>query len=143
MSAWTIRANPLRLRKLALVGRERPLVERRIRQARLPVSKSPDSFEFSAIPGLNRMLVRELARWEYILRRENIIAPGNSGAGKRHLALSHGLSAWQKGFSAAFHHRPRPLAGPLAAPPEALPSCRQWPRFTPPFTFLVDRPNDV
>ncbi len=92
----------LRLLELELIDRERRLVERRIRQARFPVSKSLDSFEFSAIPGLNKMLVLELARCEYILRRENIIALGNSGTGKTHIALSLGLAACQKGFSVAF-----------------------------------------
>jgi DNA replication protein DnaC len=92
----------LRLLELELIDRERRLVERRIRQARFPVSKSLDSFEFSAIPGLNKMLVMELARCEYILRRENIIALGNSGTGKTHIALSLGLAACQKGFSVAF-----------------------------------------
>jgi DNA replication protein DnaC len=48
------------------------------------------------------MLVLELARCEYILRRENIIALGNSGAGKTHIALSLGLAACQKGFSVTF-----------------------------------------
>ena len=78
----------LRLLELELIDRERRLVERRIRQARFPVSKSLDSFEFSAIPGLNKTLVMELARCEYILRRENIIALGNSGTGKTHMALN-------------------------------------------------------
>jgi hypothetical protein len=40
--------------------------------------KSLDTFDFTAIPGLNKMLVLELARCEFILRRENIIALGNS-----------------------------------------------------------------
>jgi DNA replication protein DnaC len=57
---------------------------------------------FPAIPSLNKMLVLELARCEYILRRENIIALGNSGTGKTHVALSLGLAACQKGFSVAF-----------------------------------------
>ncbi len=48
------------------------------------------------------MLVLELVRCEYILRRKNIIALGNSGAGKTHIALSLGLAACQKGFSVAF-----------------------------------------
>jgi DNA replication protein DnaC len=38
----------------------------------------------------------------YILRRENIIALGNSGTGKTHVALALGLAACQKGFSVAF-----------------------------------------
>ena len=44
--------------------------------------KSFDTFDFVTIPSLNKMLVLELARSEYILRRENIIALGNSGTGK-------------------------------------------------------------
>jgi len=48
------------------------------------------------------MLVLELARCEYILRRENILALGNSGTGKTHIALALGLAACQKKFTVAF-----------------------------------------
>jgi len=92
----------LRLIELELIDRERRTVERRIRAARFPATKSLDTFEFTAIPSLNKMLVLELARSEYILRRENIIALGNSGTGKTHIALALGLAACQKGFTVAF-----------------------------------------
>jgi DNA replication protein DnaC len=92
----------LRLIELELIDRERRVVERRIRQARFPAVKSLDTFDFTAIASLNKMLVLELARCEYILRRENIIALGNSGTGKTHIGLSLGLAACQKGFSVAF-----------------------------------------
>lgn len=92
----------LRLLELELIDRERRTVERRIRAARFPAVKSFDTFAFSAIPGLNKMLVLELARCEYILRRENIIALGNSGTGKTHVALALGLAACQKGFTVTF-----------------------------------------
>jgi len=92
----------LRLIELELIDRERRTVERRIRASRFPAVKSFDTFDFTAIPGLNKMLVLELARCEYILRRENIIALGNSGTGKTHVALALGLAACQKGFTVAF-----------------------------------------
>jgi len=92
----------LRLVELELIDRERRVVERRIRQARFPATKSLDTFDFTAIPSLNKMLVLELARCEYILRRENIIALGNSGTGKTHIGLALGLAACQKGFTVAF-----------------------------------------
>ena len=82
--------------------RERRTVERRIRAARFPATKSLDTFDFTAIPSLNKMLVLDLARSEYILRRENVIALGNSGTGKTHVALALGLAACQKGFTVAF-----------------------------------------
>ena len=48
------------------------------------------------------MLVLELARSDYVERRENIIAVGNSGTGKSHIALGLGLAACQKGLSVGF-----------------------------------------
>jgi len=92
----------LRLIELELIDRERRTVERRIRAARFPAVKSFDTFDFTAIPGLNKMLVLELARCEYILRRDNIIALGNSGTGKTHFALALGLAACQKVFTVTF-----------------------------------------
>src|SRR6187455_1484758 len=92
----------LRLAELELLDRERRLVERRIRQARFPAVKSLDSFDFAAIPALNKMLVLELARGEYVGRRENVIALGPSGTGKTHVALGLGLAACQKGLPVGF-----------------------------------------
>ena len=92
----------LRLAELELIERERRLVERRIRQARFPATKSLDSFDFAALPSLNKMLVLELARGGYIERRENVVALGPSGTGKTHVALGLGLAACQKGLSVGF-----------------------------------------
>jgi DNA replication protein DnaC len=52
----------LRFAELELIDRERRMVERRIRAARFPVVKSFDTFDFAAIPSLNKPLVLELAR---------------------------------------------------------------------------------
>jgi DNA replication protein DnaC len=92
----------LRLVELELLDRERRVTERRIREAHFPAVKSLDTFEFTAIPSLNKLLVLELARCEYIARRENVIALGNSGTGKTHVALALGLAACQRGFSTLF-----------------------------------------
>ncbi|MFO1125831.1 MAG: IS21-like element helper ATPase IstB [Methylocystis sp.] len=92
----------LRLVELELIERERRTVERRIREAKFPAVKSLDSFDFLALPSLNKLLVLELARSEYVARRENIIALGNSGTGKTHIALGLGLAACQKGLSVSF-----------------------------------------
>ncbi len=92
----------VRLAELELIDRERRMVERRIKQARFPAVKSLDAFDFKAIPSLNKMLVLELARCEYIERHENVIALGNSGTGKTHVALGLGLAACQKGLSVGF-----------------------------------------
>ena len=92
----------LRLAELELIERERRMVERRIKEAKFPAVKSLDSFDFLAMPSLNKVLVMELARSEYVTRRDNIIAVGNSGTGKTHIVLGLGLAACQKGLSVGF-----------------------------------------
>ena len=90
----------LRLSELELIDRHHRMVERRIRAARFPTVKSLDTFDFLAIPSLNKQLVMQLARCEYVHQRENGIAMGNSGTGKTHVAL--GLAACQRGISVGF-----------------------------------------
>ena len=63
--------------------------------AKFPAVKSLDSFDFKAMPS-------DGARCEYIERRENVIALGNSGTGKTHIALGLGLAACQKGLTVGF-----------------------------------------
>ncbi len=92
----------LRLAELELMERERQLIERRIKQAHFPAVKSLDSFDFAAVPSLDKKLVLELARCEYVARQENVIAIGNFGTGKTHVAVGLGLAACQKGLSVGF-----------------------------------------
>lgn len=91
-----------RLIELEMIDRERRMIERRIKAAKFPAVKSLDSFDFKAIPALNKMQVLELARCKWVERRENVIALGPSGTGKTHIALGLGLSACQKGLSVGF-----------------------------------------
>ena len=65
--------------ELELLDRERRATERRIRQAKFPATKSLDSFDFLAMPTLNKAMVLELARCEFLTRRENVLLLGNSG----------------------------------------------------------------
>ena len=88
----------LRLAELELIDRHQRMVERRIRAARFPAVKSLDTLDFPAIPSLNKVLVMDLARCEYIQRRDNVIAVGNSGTGKTHVALGLGLAACLRGM---------------------------------------------
>lgn len=92
----------LRLCELERIERDRRNMERRIRAARFPQTKSLDTFDFQAMPSLNKALVLELARCEWIHRRENCIALGPSGTGKTHTALALGLAACQKNYSVLF-----------------------------------------
>jgi DNA replication protein DnaC len=92
----------LRLVEAEMMDRERRATERRIKAAKFPVSKSLESYSFLDMPTLNKKLVLDLARCEWIGRRENVLALGNSGTGKTHIGLALGLAACQQGFRVRF-----------------------------------------
>jgi DNA replication protein DnaC len=92
----------LRMSELELLDRERRATERRVRQAKFPVVKSLDSCDFLAIPSLNKAMVLELVRCEFLVRRENVLLLGNSGTGKKHIAPALGLTACQRGHRVRF-----------------------------------------
>ena len=96
----------LRLAELELIDRERRMVERRIKEARFPTVKSLDSFDFTAIPSLNKTLL-ELARCEYVTRRDNVIGVGNSGTGKTHYCSRIGAGCLPEGLVSRLHYRGR------------------------------------
>ena len=50
--------------ELELTDRERQMVERCVKAAKFPATKRLDSFDFKAIPKLNKMQVLELALCE-------------------------------------------------------------------------------
>ena len=102
-----------RLAELELIDRERRMVERRIKQARFPAIRQLESFDFKAIPDLNKRLVLDLARSQYITRRENIILLGPSGVGSE-VRARHG-----------FERRAEPISSsPSVSPPVRRASSR-------------------
>jgi len=82
--------------------REQNRTQKRLKDARFPVLKEMADFDFSAIPNLNKAQVLDLARGEYILKRESIIFLGNPGLGKTHLAIALARAACLQGHKVRF-----------------------------------------
>jgi len=93
----------LRLCERELADRARRATERRVKAAQFPRVKSIDDFDFAAQPSLNRPLILELARCEFIERRECVILVGNPGTGKTHIATGIALCACQRGRRVRFY----------------------------------------
>jgi DNA replication protein DnaC len=72
----------LQLCELELLEREQRAAERRLKAARFPTLKTLEDFDFAAQPSLNKVLVAELMRCEFIDRREAVILLGSPGTGK-------------------------------------------------------------
>lgn len=70
--------------------------QRRLKEAKIPVIKELDSFDFEAVPQLNRQKIFALARGEYIDRAEPIILVGSPGLGKTHIASALAVAATQQ-----------------------------------------------
>ena len=92
----------LQLCELELIGREKRATDRRLKAARFPTYKTLEDFDFKAQPSLNRVLVSELLRCEYVDKRESVILLGNPGTGKTHLATALGIAACQHGKRVRF-----------------------------------------
>jgi len=92
----------LQLCELELIDRERRAAERRLKAAKFPSSKTLDTFDFKARPSVNKPMLVELLRCQYIDQRENILLVGNSGTGKTHLATALGIAACGRGCKVRF-----------------------------------------
>lgn len=92
----------LRLTEQEVAARGANALAARIRAAAFPVSKDFDTYDFSALPGLPKQKVLELARGEWIEQRYNCCLIGNAGTGKTHLATALGLAACRQGKRARF-----------------------------------------
>jgi DNA replication protein DnaC len=92
----------LRLCERELGDRERRACARRLKAARFPQVKSLDDFDFTAQPSLNRALILELSRCEFIDRRESVILLGGPGTGKTHVAIGLAAAACQRGKKVRF-----------------------------------------
>jgi DNA replication protein DnaC len=85
-----------------VANRKQNQLRRRIRQAKFPMVKSLDNFEFDLLPHLSEALVWELATSDFITRKENIVLIGPPGTGKSHLTLALGYKACEHGHSVRF-----------------------------------------
>lgn len=93
----------LTLLEQEVLQREANQQKRRLLQARFPVLRTLDSFDFTALPALNKAKVLDLSRGEYIDKRSNIILVGDVGTGKTHVAVSLGVCACRQGKRVRFY----------------------------------------
>ena len=76
----------------------------RVKNAAFPIIKTLDTFVFDdgRLPNLNKDMVMELASCDFIKRKQNVVAIGNSGTGKSHLISALGIEAITRGYTVKF-----------------------------------------
>jgi len=93
----------LQLCEQELIDREKRAADRRLKAAKFPNYKTLEDFKFAAQPTINRLLVSELMRGEYIENRESVILIGHPGTGKTHIATALAIAACGQGKKVRFY----------------------------------------
>jgi DNA replication protein DnaC len=92
----------LALSEVELQMRAENRLKRKLREAKFPLLKTLEQFDYSSAPGLDRRLMNELESGEYQRMHRNIIFTGKSGTGKTHLATGLGVAACRQGIGTRF-----------------------------------------
>lgn len=61
-------------------------VEQKIRESRLPDRKLLSEFDFTFQSGMDKAQVLEIAKTDFVERKQGLVIAGNSGTGKSHIA---------------------------------------------------------
>jgi len=92
----------LNLTEIEVTVRRENGLKRRTRDARFPLLKPIETFQFEAAPDLDTRLIKELLSGQYIKDARNVIFLGRSGTGKTHLATALGVEACRQGVRTRF-----------------------------------------
>lgn len=92
----------LSLTQVELQIRGERRLRRRLSEAKFPLKKTLESFDYGAASDLDHRLVKDLATCDYIKKHRNILFVGNSGTGKSHLATGLGIEACHQGIRTRF-----------------------------------------
>jgi DNA replication protein DnaC len=90
------------LAEAEVLQKEANRIERCIANAKFPVIKALDSFDFSAVGGITQARVIELAQGDYLAKKESIILVGNPGLGKTHIATGLALAGCKQSKKVRF-----------------------------------------
>lgn len=86
-----------------VTAREEKCHRERIQRARFPATKTIDQFRFDEIPTLDKNLVLQLTKGDYLTAGENVVLLGGHGTGKTHLAIALGVEACNAGKRVRFY----------------------------------------
>jgi DNA replication protein DnaC len=86
------------LAECEIAERETRRIQRHLHASRLPGGKTLATFDFTALPSVPRRRIEALAAGDWLETSANLLAIGNSGAGKTHLLCAIGHALVEAGY---------------------------------------------
>jgi DNA replication protein DnaC len=77
-------------------------ITRRIQTSGIIERKTLEAFDWDFQPGLDKSFILELARLDFVRRRDDIVITGKSGTGKSHILKAFGLRACEQRLSVRY-----------------------------------------
>ncbi len=90
------------LTEVELQMRAESRLKRKLREAKFPLLKTLEQFDYNSAPELDKRLIHELESGEYVQNHRNVIFLGRTGRGKTHLATGLGVAACRQGINTRF-----------------------------------------
>lgn len=84
------------LAHIEVTARREKCVAGRIQDARFPVMKTLDAFDFAAAKGIDKEKVLEVFESRFVEEKANVVLVGGVGTGKTHLAIALGIACCQR-----------------------------------------------
>jgi DNA replication protein DnaC len=74
-------------------------IQRRVATSGLREQKTLEAFDWNFQPALDKAFILELARLDFVRRRDDLVLTGKSGTGKSHILKAFGLRACEQAIS--------------------------------------------
>jgi len=91
-----------KLTEIELAAKHRQKVNRLVREAKLPIYKSIDAYNFDVRDGITAKQFNRLASGDFVRQAANVVFYGGFGVGKTHLAIALAGLLCEAGFRCLF-----------------------------------------
>lgn len=87
---------------IELVAKQTRAMKQRLGQARFPLIKTLDSFDYNFNPSIPKQKIIKLAQGDFVAQKSNVILMGPPGVGKTHLAMAIAYACCQRAYKTLF-----------------------------------------